>query len=88
MWAERYFALLRQEMPERLSGVNTMDDFVHILAITFAHMYGRDDISFYPPTKNDEPTDTIAYCEECYKQGYSAIINDGKLLGFRRENAL
>ena len=30
----------------------------------------------------------IEFVERVYEKGYSAIINDGKLLGFRKENAL
>jgi len=27
---------------------------------------------------------SIDFCEQLYERGYEAIINDGKLLGFRR----
>ena len=33
------------------------------------------------PLKN---VPSIDFCEQLYERGYEAIINDGKLLGFRR----
>lgn len=90
MWAERYFALCKQELPSHFKGVIEIDEFVHHLAIVLLDSKGKDDIAFYPQDDDDyeSPMNTVAYCEEAYEHGYSAIINDGKLLGFRKEEAL
>lgn len=87
MWAERYYALIIQELPQFCGGCITFDDFVHRLAIEFLDRYSNDDISFYPADTMEykAPLNTIDFCEEAYEHGFSAIINDGKLLGFRRE---
>lgn len=34
------------------------------------------------PIGNEEELNTVAYCERAYKRGYTAVINDGHLLGF------
>lgn len=36
----------------------------------------------------ENETASIEFLERMYEQGYSAVINDGKLLGFQKENAL
>lgn len=85
MWDEKYFALIRQEMPEKFKGITDVDDFVHHLVLRFLGLIGKDIAyaSFGEPINEDR--NTVAYCEEAYKQGFSAIVNDGKLLGFRKE---
>lgn len=84
-WRDKYYALIKQEHPERCKGCDTADDFVHLLATSYLSMYDEM-ISLVPVmASNFERRNTIAYCEESYEQGYSAIINDGKLVGFRRE---
>lgn len=86
MWNEKYFALIRQEMPEKFKGITDVDDFVHRLALLFLGLIGKD-IAYAPfggePINEDR--NTVAYCEKAYKLGFSAIVNDGKLLGFRKE---
>ena len=87
MWAEKYIPLLRQEYPKVFEGCNTVDDYFHGLVIWFlTSIEKKNPISAFPiMAENKEQPNTIAYCEESYKQGYAAIINDGKLLGFRLE---
>ena len=87
MWAEKYVPLFRQEYPKVFEGCQTVDDYFHTLAFWFINARNKEEpISAYPlMAENKAPQNTIAYCEESYEQGYSAIINDGKLLGFRRE---
>lgn len=87
MWAEKYIPLLRQEYPDVFTGCNTVDDYFHGLVIWFLTNFGEENRVYAYPimAENKERPNTIAYCEESYEQGYSAIINDGKLLGFRQE---
>ena len=87
MWAEKYVPLLRQEYPDVFEGCKTADDYFHDLAIWFlTTIEEKHTVSALPiMAENKERSNTIAYCEESYEQGYAAIINDGKLLGFRQE---
>ena len=87
MWAEKYIPLLRQEYPKVFEGCQTVDDYFHGLVIRFLTSFGEENQVYAYPlmAENKERPNTIAYCEESYEQGYSAIINDGKLLGFRQE---
>ena len=87
MWAEKYIPLLRQEYPKVFEGCQTVDDFFHGLVMWFMTSIDEENQVFAYPimAENKERHNTIAYCEESYEQGYSAIINDGKLLGFRQE---
>ena len=88
MWAERYYKLLTQEFPSYFKGVQDIDDFVHYLATYWLvrHKNENDELSIYAENLlSDNLYNTIAYCEDMYVNGYSAIINDGKLVGFRRE---
>ena len=89
MWAERYYELIKQELPKNMGGRISFDDFVHVIAIYYVNRESATDISLFP--QDDEEYEqkygTIEYCEEAYKRGFSAIINDGKLLGFRREKS-
>lgn len=90
MWAEKYIPLLKQEYPKVFEGCKTADDFFHGLVMWFMTSIDEENQAFAYPimAENKERSNTIAYCEESYEQGYSAIINDGKLLGFRKESAL
>ena len=87
MWAEKYIPLLRQEYPKVFEGCQTVDDYFHGLVIWFLTSIEEENpiLAFPILAENKEPNNTIAYCEESYEQGYAAIINDGKLLGFRQE---
>lgn len=87
MWAEKYIPLLKQEYPKMFKGCKTADDFFHGLVMWLMTSIDEENRVFAYPimAENKERPNTIAYCEESYKQGYSAIINDGKLLGFRQE---
>ena len=88
MWAERYYKLLTQEFPSYFKGVENIDDFVHHLAMDWLvrHEKEKNELSIYAENNlSNNLYNTIAYCEDMYANGYSAIINDGKLLGFRRE---
>lgn len=87
MWTEKYIPLFRQEYPKVFEGCQTVDDYFHGLAMWFLTSFDEEDRAFAYPimAENKERPNTIAYCEESYEQGYSAIINDGKLLGFRQE---
>jgi hypothetical protein len=85
MWAEKYAPLLRQEHPRIFRNCDTVDDYFHAMALCILSE-ADEDVTVLPFfADNKEPWGTIAYCEESYEQGYSAIINDGKLLGFRQE---
>lgn len=89
MWTERYMALLKETHKPFFDDVTTEDEFVHALANIFIILaeksLGMDYVGVYSQVKNKEPERTIAGCEENFEQGWSAIINDGMLLGFRRE---
>lgn len=90
MWAERYYKLLTQEFPNYFKGVKDIDDFVHHLATYWLvrHKKKKDELSIYAENDlSDNLYNTIAFCEDMYAIGYSAIINDGKLVGFRREKS-
>lgn len=83
--ANKYFALMRQEYPKSVKGDETAYSFMHHAIVAFV---SRNDeyLSICPIlATTKEPVGSKAYCEESYEQGYMAIINDGKLLGFRLE---
>lgn len=87
MLADKFYNLLIQEFPEHFRGFETFDSFVHFLATYWLVSHDKaDELSiFADATKSTASRDTIQYCEDMFKNGYSAIINDGKLLGFRKE---
>lgn len=86
-WLEKYYNLIRNVFPDKFFGMANIDDFAHRLATYWMAKSDKDgDISIYPYEANsDAPIGSKAYCEDCYEQGYAAIINDGKLIGFRKE---
>lgn len=87
MWLDNYFNLLRQEEPTHMTEASNADEFAHILVYEFKDALNRLDIALYPlcVKKMESAHNTVAYVEEAYAEGWSAIINDGKLLGFRNE---
>lgn len=42
---------------------------------------------YYLPSAFDH-TETVGDIEDLYKEGYGALVNDGKLIGFQKENVL
>lgn len=90
---KKYMKLLIQECPkdfkvlfeEPTSSLGLKDAFTHFLCVKFISARNLNISAMPILATNKERRNTIAYCEESYEQGYSAIINDGKLLGFRRE---
>lgn len=78
----KYEALIRQERPECLLGISDGEDrFKELTNFAVANnlfIFGND-------PRYGEPIN-IEYLEKQSEQGLSAIINDGKLLGFRKEN--
>lgn len=89
MWTEKYYDLLRQAFPEKFKDrkIETVDDFVHTLATYWLVRHNKDDdISLFgDATLSNALINSVKYCEDMNANGYDAIINDGKLLGFRRE---
>ena len=79
----KYEALIRQEYPECLSGISGEDRFKELTNFAVANNL----FVFANDPRYGEPI-TEEYLERSYEQGWSAIINDGKLLGFRKEKAL
>lgn len=77
----KYESLIRQERPECLLGISDGEDrFKELTNFAVANnllIFGND-------PRHGEPIN-IDYLEKQYEQGLSAIINDGKLLGFRKE---
>lgn len=64
--------------------------------LVIANLYGsallrREKIYLYPD-KFEEGIEgkygTVEYIESAYKKGYSAIISNGELLGFKREKTV
>lgn len=75
---ERYEALIRQEFPEKLKDIKGDDWFKVLTDFAVKH-----NLFIF----TDEPCDirNIEFSEEAYKRGWVTIINDGKVLGFRKE---
>lgn len=77
----KYLELLIQEFTDIFGSRNLLSIFGH-LACGFLTKRGY---TLYPiSSKLDYPPGSIAYVEECYKRGWEVIINDGKLLGFKK----
>lgn len=77
----KYLELLTQEFTDTFRSRNFLAIFGH-LACGFLMKHGY---TIYPIRSSLEcPTGSTAYCEEAYKSGWEAVINDGKLLGFKK----
>lgn len=77
----KYLELLIQEFTQTFGSRNFLAIFGQLACgFLIKHNY-----TLYPiSSKLEYPPGSIAYVEECYKCGWVAIINDGKLLGFKK----
>ena len=78
----RYLQLISQEFSEFIHSRNLTDVFAQV-ACGWLDDKGY---ALYPicPDKDEYPSCSIAYCERAYEKGWEAIVNDGKLLGFKK----
>ena len=75
---ERIAELLRQEKPTICCGTSL--EIAKFAMFYFAEMNDLSTVSVVI-----DGTANIKSLEEAYEKGYAAIINDGKLLGFKYE---
>ena len=79
----KYLDLLIQEFSEVIGSKSLLD----IMAYVACYFLAERGYTVYPQNVSitpDCPYGSIEYCEQAYKQGYEAIINDGRLLGFKK----
>ena len=73
--------LLRQEQPIFCYGTD-----LEIAEWSMFYVLGHQDYGLDSEVLDGEAT--IESLEKAYEKGWAAIINDGKLLGFRKEKSL
>ena len=83
--SEMYYELLRQVDPR--DNFRDIESMMHYLCISYviSHLDNRYEI--YPSISNKDVKydyDTVAYVEQAYKDGYSVILNDGKIIGYEK----
>jgi hypothetical protein len=87
--SEMYYELLRQVEPR--DNFEDMDSMMHYLCICYISKFLGDRYDLFPFISNEDVRfeyDTVAYVEQAYKDGYSVIINDGKILGYEKAPAV
>lgn len=85
--SEMYYELLRQVEPQ--DNFRDMETMMHYLCVWYVVTTMDNRYDIYPSISNkDVDYDTIAYVEQAYKDGYSVIINDGKILGYEKAPAV
>lgn len=79
---DRVAKLIVQELPKkRYADDKTTLDILTTCGIEYLEKKG---ITLFAGISN-KWFETLDYCEDAWERGYSAIINDGLLLGFREE---
>lgn len=87
--SEMYYELLRQVEPR--DNFEDIESAMHYLCICYVSAYMGNRYDIYPSISNRDVMfdfDTVAYVEQAYKDGYSVIINDGKILGYEKAPAV
>lgn len=75
-------AILRQIDPS----VYAVTDEVFVDMLLFEEMERHhvvDPIHFYDVEEHDD-YETLGFCQRIYDKGYDAVINDGKLIAFKK----
>jgi hypothetical protein len=83
--SEMYYELLRQVEPR--DNFWDMDSMMHYLCVFYVIKTMDNRFEIYPPISNEDVKydyDTVAYVEQAYKDGYSVILNDGKIIGYEK----
>ena len=87
--SEMYYELLRQVDPR--DNFLDIESTMHYLCVIYVLNYLDNRYEIYPSISNEDVKydyDTVAYVEQAYKDGYSVIINDGKILGYEKAPAV
>lgn len=81
MLLDSYVELIAHEFSEFIGSRKPEDIFTLITCEWLSDKH----YCLYPICPDKEyPSGSIAYCEKAYEKGWEAIINDGKLLGFKK----
>lgn len=83
--SEMYYELLRQVEPR--DNFRDMDSMMHYLCIIYVSKFMDDRYDIFPYISNKDVKydyDTVAYVKQAYEDGYSVILNDGKILGYEK----
>lgn len=85
--SEMYYELLRQTNP--CDNFRDIENMMHYLCVWYVVTTMGNRYDIYPYISNkDVEYDTVAYVEQAYKDGYSVILNDGKILGYDKAPAV
>ena len=87
--SEMYYELLRQVDPR--DNFLDIESTMHYLCVSYVSAFMGNRYDIYPNISNEDVMydyDTVAYVEQAYKDGYSVIINDGKILGYEKAPAV
>ncbi len=80
---KKYCELARQVMP--CASMQTVDDIIELM---FIKVFNSEKISLLPCLSHKAllgDTYSLEMCQQAYEDGYTVIINDGKVLGYREE---
>lgn len=91
MMIGRYYNMIKQVNPR--DGFQTMDSFNDLMAIAYITDRLDGNYYLYPHDSKamdleDTKYDELEFCQKAYEDGYSVIINDGKILGFEKAPAV
>ena len=77
-YIDRIIELFRQEFPEKMSEI----------ADSMLEVFEENGIEIFPLEVGEAEYGTVEYLEKAQEKGWSAIFNDSKIIGFRKEKTL
>lgn len=77
-YIDRIIELFRQEFPEKMSEI----------ADSMLEVFEENGIEIFPLEVGEAEYGSLEYVEKAQEKGFSAIVHDGKILGFRKEKTL
>lgn len=83
--SEMYYELLRQVEPR--DNFRDIESMMHYFCVSYVSAFMGNRYDIYPSISNKDVKydyDTIAYVKQAYEDGYSVILNDGKILGYEK----
>lgn len=86
-----YYNMIKQVHPR--NGFQTMESFNELMAIAYITERLEDNYCLFPHDSKamdleDTTYDELEFCQLAYEDGYSVIINDGKILGYEKSPAV
>ena len=79
---ERYFKIIRQVTPREC--FNSIEDGIEQILHEYLSDRGITTYPFFSEAFHGD-TFSLEMCQQAYDDGYNVIINDGRIIGYRKE---